>query len=219
MRATRLICLVILGVLVNGALLPAGDREKKQHQPRPMPRKWIIAGQRSRDARQQPPEPFRWSAEGFGATEQDARLDAIKNGRQSLMDYLAEQGFSLEWQPSNDFMQKLVEKWAPVKKDLEHEDNAVDLKVSGLDEAQGWTAHFLMASNDFESLLAQERQYRAGQRMSLLSKGLAGLVALLAAVAGYFRLEEATKGYYTAWLRAGAIAFVGAAGAGIWLLS
>jgi hypothetical protein len=36
-------------------------------------------------------------------------------------------------------------------------------------------------------------------------------------VVGYFRLEEATKGYYTAWLRLAAVGLVAAAVAGLLL--
>jgi len=73
---------------------------------------------------------------------------------------------------------------------------------------------------------AQERQYQVKQRQdrSTLRQGvmvrvLAGLVALLAAVACYLRLEDATKGYYTTLLRLAAVAFVTLVGAGIWLLT
>jgi hypothetical protein len=44
------------------------------------------------------------------------------------------------------------------------------------------------------------------------------LVALFGAAAAYFRLDEATKGYYTGWLRVGALGLVALIGAGVWLL-
>ena len=44
-------------------------------------------------------------------------------------------------------------------------------------------------------------QLHVSQRMTLLAKVLAGILALLVTVAGYIRLEELTKGYYTRWLR------------------
>jgi hypothetical protein len=62
-------------------------------------------------------------------------------------------------------------------------------------------------------LRAQQRKQQVLQRQLLLGKGLAGLIALLAAVAGYLRLDEMTKGYYTNWLRVAAVGFVGAVGA------
>jgi hypothetical protein len=63
----------------------------------------------------------------------------------------------------------------------------------------------------FKELLAFDRH----ERIFLVCKGLAGIVAVLVALACYFRLEESTKGYYTTWLRVGAVAFVLAAGASL----
>jgi len=42
---------------------------------------------------------------------------------------------------------------------------------------------------------------------------------LLLAVAGYLRLEDATKGYYTRLLRLAAVAFVALVGAGLWMMA
>jgi hypothetical protein len=214
MRATRLACLVILGFVVPATLLLAGDNGKKPHGPRGLRER--ISKYHGQDARQPAREQLSWDAEGFGATELQAKQEAINNGRETLMEYLASQGFSREWQPSNDFMQGMAT-WNPIKEQEDDDKAGVDLQVEGL-KAQGWSVHFVLKSNDLDSLVAQEREYRSEQRMGMLGKGLAGLVALLAAVAGYFRLEEATKGYYTAWLRAGAIAFVGAAGAALLII-
>jgi hypothetical protein len=66
---------------------------------------------------------------------------------------------------------------------------------------------------------AKLRDGRATLRQGVLVRVLAGLVAVLAAVAMYFRLEDATKGYYTTLLRLAAVAFVALVGAGIWLLT
>jgi hypothetical protein len=44
-------------------------------------------------------------------------------------------------------------------------------------------------------------------------------VTICAAVAGYLRLDEATKGYYTNLLRLGSLAVIGTVGAGVWLLA
>jgi hypothetical protein len=63
------------------------------------------------------------------------------------------------------------------------------------------------------------RQHRAAQRQKILAVVVAGLVALLLVVAGYLRMEDATKGYCTRLLRTAVVAFVALAGAaGIWLL-
>ena len=51
----------------------------------------------------------------------------------------------------------------------------------------------------------------AGQRLALLGGGLMVVLAGLAAISGYIRADEATKGYYTNRLRLLAVAGVGAA--------
>jgi hypothetical protein len=64
---------------------------------------------------------------------------------------------------------------------------------------------------------AQQKE-RALARQGVLGRVLAGLVALLVAVACYLRLEDATKGYYTTLLRLVAVAFVSLVAAGILFL-
>jgi hypothetical protein len=51
------------------------------------------------------------------------------------------------------------------------------------------------------------------RRMATLGGGLGFVLACLAALSGYIRADEATRGYYTYWLRAIAAAGVGASGA------
>jgi hypothetical protein len=70
-----------------------------------------------------------------------------------------------------------------------------------------------------EQYQVKQREDRATHRQGVLVRVLAGLVAVLAAVALYFRLEDATKGYYTTLLRLAAVAFIALVGAGIWLFS
>ena len=67
-------------------------------------------------------------------------------------------------------------------------------------------------------LMQQIRNQRMGDRMLGLGKVLGVLVVLLGGVAGYLRLDEWTKGYYTTWLRLGVIGLIGIAGMGYWLL-
>jgi hypothetical protein len=51
----------------------------------------------------------------------------------------------------------------------------------------------------------QERQGHAVVRQHVVLRVLGGVLALLLVVAGYLRLEEATRGYYTALLRVAAL--------------
>ena len=54
-------------------------------------------------------------------------------------------------------------------------------------------------------------------RLLLLARVLGGLVILLVVMAGYLRLEEATRGYYTGLLRGAAVVVVLLAGVALWL--
>jgi len=74
-------------------------------------------------------------------------------------------------------------------------------------------------SSDLQDIYRQEQVYRIGQRQLFLARLLALVVAGLAAIATYLRLDEATKGYYTTLLRVGSIALVAMVGAGLWWLA
>ena len=84
---------------------------------------------------------------------------------------------------------------------------------------QGVRLQIGITARDWQLMFQEDRQMRSESRMLVLAKMLAGFVAFLGAVAGYLRLEEMTKGYYTAWLRLAAIGFVTAVGVGIWWIS
>jgi hypothetical protein len=62
------------------------------------------------------------------------------------------------------------------------------------------------------SLVAAYNREIVGRRMVTLGGTLAFVLIFLAAVSGYIRADEATKGYYTNRLRMLAAAGVGAAG-------
>lgn len=65
----------------------------------------------------------------------------------------------------------------------------------------------------------EERREMIQQRQSWLAKVLLGVVVFLGSLSGYIRLEDATKGYYTGWLRLGLVGVLCAIGAGLWLVS
>jgi hypothetical protein len=67
--------------------------------------------------------------------------------------------------------------------------------------------------SDVREMLKQDRLL---QRHLLAGKVVAVLVALMAAVAAYLRLEDLTRGYYTRPLRAALGACVVVIGLGLW---
>jgi hypothetical protein len=67
-------------------------------------------------------------------------------------------------------------------------------------------------------IIAMYRQELANQRLQRLGGGLALVLVTLAAVSGYIKADEATKGYYTNRLRFLAAAGLGAAGVVVYRL-
>jgi hypothetical protein len=61
-------------------------------------------------------------------------------------------------------------------------------------------------------IVAAHQREVVARRLGVLGGSLGFVLACLASLAGYIRADEATKGYYTAWLRVIAAASVGAAG-------
>ena len=68
------------------------------------------------------------------------------------------------------------------------------------------------AAQNRAAILASYQREVVGHRLARLGGSLGFVLACLAAVAGYIRADEATRGYYTRWLRALAAAAVGASG-------
>jgi len=64
----------------------------------------------------------------------------------------------------------------------------------------------------------QRRLKVTERRMVFLVKVLAGIVVLLLTICGYIRLDEWSKGYYTHWLKLGAIACIAAVTVVLWSL-
>jgi len=79
------------------------------------------------------------------------------------------------------------------------------------------TVYEAMVVADFSAenraaILAAYQEDLVRHRLTLLGGRIAFLLTCLAALAGYIRADEATRGYYTHWLRGVAAAGVGASG-------
>jgi hypothetical protein len=164
-------------------------------------------------------QPWVERVEGRADSRDLAEGVALVRAEQKLTEYLQNNAPGVQ-PPSTDYIRDNLVKERKYE-DLDSADDPEEGKGK-----YGIVLDLRMDDKDYKDLLAhdrhlkeQERQGRVRERMLGLGKILAGLVALLAAVSGYFRLEEATKGYYTAWLRLGAIGFLGVVGLGIWLVS
>jgi hypothetical protein len=149
-----------------------------------------------------------FEATGRGDTWDDAYNFALKDAQTKIAAWAVADDPSLHWKPSMSLVQKLVKRQDRGDRDVEPVGllREVSLQVD-------------VTQSDLQTIQQEVREFRSTQRMLFLGKILAGLVAFFAAVAGYFRLEEATKGYYTNWLRLGALGFVTAVGVALFLVS
>lgn len=208
MRPVRMTSLVILWLLASGAWVHADGRLfKKVGGPLFSP----AAPQRAHPQPKEPDPLVTLIVEGWGETPEDAKQMALERARREILAYFAQQHQPLEWRPPLAYIQRhLIKDSDPLQGDNLEEPVR---QWSGL---RLWVE---ITPDKKQAILQQDRGVRSESRMLLLGKLLVGVVALLGAVAGYLRLEEMTKGYYTAWLRLSAIGFVSAVGAGIWWIS
>jgi hypothetical protein len=150
-----------------------------------------------------------WEVFGVAHTGDDAKKLALDEAREKIGEYLAKQEPPIQWRPDAQYLEeKKMVKFSesePAEFGLEKDLRKV-------------TATVEVTSTTFQDMQDQDRKLRARDRQTFLGKMLAGMVAGLAAVAVYLRLDEATKGYYSLWLRLGSVALVATVGAGAWLL-
>ncbi len=198
MRPVRLVGLAVLWLLL---LRPAFAQHPPRHPRLLPPVPTHLTGM-------EPGQSKSFQAEGVGATSEEAKQDALSQVRNEVLEYLRSQGLALQWPPPESYF------WT-LKKDFD--DHPRDMPQLG--QVREVRLRVEVNEDNVRDILRQDRGIRAEHRMLTLGKILGSLVALCIAVAGYFRLEEATKGYYTGWLRLGAVGFVSAVGFGLWLVS
>lgn len=163
-------------------------------------------------------EPWSATVSAHGSTQDEARQAVLDKASQRVAEYLFQRVPELRWVPSAEELRRWVRVEEPSDPTLEQPSPGALFQYKAQLRVE-------VSDKDVEEILTQEQRERAreGQllvrdRQLLSAKVLAALVALLAAVAGYFRLEELTRGYYTGMLRVLLLLCVGAIGAGLWLI-
>jgi hypothetical protein len=170
-------------------------------------------GKTTRAGSQVDPNPA-WIVEGFGINMEDANKSAWEKANALVVEYLDNQTPALQWRPSSsDFIKKNF-KIQPIKIN----DNDTNPTIPDFGKMVKVSFRVEMTAESRKAIWEQEHHYRTENRQLFLAKILAGLIAVFAAFAGYVRLDEMSKGYYTVWLRCAAAGVIGAAGAGVWLL-
>lgn len=150
-----------------------------------------------------------WTIEGtYAETREEAERDALAKARTSVEEYLRSLEPPVFWTPSQEYVNARL-----VKKRQEEPLDAPDLGVV----MRRVRLELEITPKDRADILQRDHRYQVEQRMLWLGKVMTILVALLAAVSGYVRLDEQTKGYYSGWLRLGAVGFVAAVGLALFL--
>jgi hypothetical protein len=141
----------------------------------------------------------------LSATEERARADARLQLEREVTEWLTPE-VPTQWNPPAPLITGMI---------LKNEIKPIARDYGTVYEAT-LEADFSTAHRD-EIRAAYQRELVA-RRLTILGGSLGFILVCLAAVAGYIRTDEATKGYYTQWLRAIAAAGVGASGVLIYQL-
>jgi hypothetical protein len=203
MRPTRVAGLVMVWVLINATWAFAqvkADSQFREAKPR--------AG--TRLVSEENASNMKWEADGFGLTEKDAENVALEQVRNEIADYLFQNGLR-DWRPE---VSDIRASSTPIFRNKEKTFDDPELG-----KMQRVTVVVELTPKAIREFQKEARHQRAGNRMMATSKGLGMLVALLVALGGYFKLEEATKGYYTTWLRLSTLGFIGAVATSLWILA
>jgi hypothetical protein len=149
----------------------------------------------------------RWTNSFFGANAENAKQLAIEDGQRELAAWLRKE--NVKWSPSTDYVEQHIT-------DRKVDPNSTEVGGTPMTEVK---LQIVVTSSDYQEILNSDRQIRRDDRQVFLARILATIVTVCAAISGYFRLDEATKGYYTNLLRLGSLAVVSGVGAGVWLLA
>ncbi len=165
-----------------------------------------------------PLQPILWEKKiesHLHAQLDDARNDALENAANQLQVFLNDR--KIQWRPTADFIRssKLVKKQEDKVVKLDVADNRPEISPPEMHQI---VLQIAVTEADMKTIRQEDHKYRVEQRFWTAGRGLGGLVLLLGALAGYMRLDELTKGYFTLPLRLTALV-LGVAGAGaVWFL-
>jgi len=143
---------------------------------------------------------------GYGVSHADARQMAFQVASQELLSYLEKNRTPISWLPSLEYLEsRRIVREIEQKKQPEGSYTEVTVRVE-------------LTEEKYKELLERDRLNRVEVRQVWWMRFLAGIVALLAVTAIYFRLEEITRGYYSRRLRVALVVCFALVGLGWWLI-
>jgi hypothetical protein len=213
MRYALIICSCLclaawMEVAAEAQSTPATKRDKKRQA---RPQKQVQRAENPEEKIVFPEETIK----GWGRDQAEAEEYALKDKAQPWVAEFLQKHSGIYWKPPTSYIRKNLVKGNTQR--FKDDDRQVVDGPEGKQECWGlpvgitldtYREMVRMAREDLARELRREREGRMAQRMDVLAKALVALVAFLVAVAGYFRLEDWTKGYYTWWLRAAVIGFL-----------
>jgi hypothetical protein len=154
-----------------------------------------------------------WEVKRLGSDPDHAREEALAGACVEVANYVRQNVPAMgDWNPSPDYLlsKRVI---SPIG---EPEPTGAGGPIIGILEAK---VKVELTRQVVQEMVGEARTERMHDRQLLLARLLAGAVAVLLVTAGYLRLEDATRGYYTTLLRIGAAGVVAVVGAGLWLLA
>jgi hypothetical protein len=242
-----MLSLVTFGLLPSVLCAQGSSSQSRQHS-KPGKYNKIFRGFVSSSSESIPERTFvvtsGWLPKADPLGSQDAAQDdALEKARDQVIRFLRDQKLGGEWKPNVTFVRDRLladlRKDEVVGKDTKgelqefligdrfravEETRTVDDQGQEKETRRVWVKVAINPENwkqiQNENRLAedQKRVKLMRSRMVLLVKFLAGIVALLATVCGYLRLDEWSKGYYTKWLKLAAVGCVGVVTVLLWHL-
>jgi hypothetical protein len=201
MHRALLATVVVLSVLAAGVLKASGEAP-------PLDRR----GEKNARLAEPPTENPRLEATGIGTTTDEAEADALKHACDQVSKFLAEQEGDTNWRPTPSFLRdfkayRLLGKPEKIPFAIpgEGENFRVKLVVELTPDVLGRMQQMV-------------REQRMGERQRIAARTMAGILAVLVVLFGYLKLEDATKGYYSALLRLAALAVLIMTALGLWKL-
>lgn len=161
--------------------------------------------------------PIQLTVTGIGETHADAEEVAFEHAQQELAAYLRDQYPPIEWEPPANYVKQVVKVNEEVPTNDYEAEKGMTHKVRVVLEI---TPEERVRIDQWDREYRQEQRAEVLQdRMGLLARIVGGLVVLLATIAGYIRLDDLTKGYYSGWLRLAAAGIILAVGAALWAVT
>jgi hypothetical protein len=190
--------LILLTMILTPGAIHAIRQMTDPVERNPLPQWGLVA---ARAADQTPGDSDRRTiTSSLMATRDRAKRDAQVKLDREIAEWLVQSGIPWSWKPPARLVKKVIAR---------HETHTIKRPYGTMYEEE--------LSADFSApmkgrfLQAYQREVTA-HRLGMAGLGLCFVLACLAAVSGYIRADEATKGYYTNTLRLASAAAVGAAG-------